>query len=677
MRFFCRFAVVLGLLPGVRAGAQVPDSATLAGFRYRAIGPVNMGSRITDIAADPHNSKILYIAAATGGIWKTVNAGTTFFPLWEHEDVASMGAIAIAPSNTQIIWAGTGESNARNSASPGRGIYKSTDGGISWTLMGLEKTQHIGRIVIDPLNPDIVYVAAIGDLWNDNPERGLYKTVDGGKTWQLSKFISDKAGFVDILMDPRDHNTLYAASWERVRKVYALKSGGPGSGLWKTTDAGKTWHEITGGGFPATPKGRIGLALAASNPNIVYALVEADSIRGAKPQRLLSGLYRSADAGKTWTWMSTTDNRPFYFSQIRVDPKNPNRVYRMAIDFQFSDDGGHSWMTGMVGNHEDYHAMWIDPNDPEHYIIGGDAGIFQTWDRGGTYDALNQMPIAQFYNISFDYEVPYRVCGGMQDNGTSCGISRRRSGTLEMDDWFAVNSADGFHTAQDWSDPNIIYYESQGGAMTRRNLFTDETASIKPHTAAVSTYGRQIEQIMEDTGGGPLPGVGGGGRGGGGGGGFGGGGGGFGGGAGGGAGAAAQAGAPGAAPVARRPALTPEQKKEQADQIRARMKEDMANPNSAQRWNWNTPFLLSQFDPNVFYSGSERVFKSVEKGDSPFAISGDLSTQDADRLRMANGYDADGNVAPDPSGGITNDAAAWLAEQNGTVVSLAESPMRA
>jgi photosystem II stability/assembly factor-like uncharacterized protein len=462
-------AVGLLILPPATGLAQAPDSVTLAGMRWRPIGPVNMAGRITDVEADPRNPKVFYVAGAASGLWKTVNAGTSFFPLWENQPIASLGDIAIAPSNPNIVWLGTGEEDSRNSVTPGFGIYKSVDGGVTWRSMGLEKTQHIGRIVVHPSNPDIVYVSALGALWASNPERGLYKTTDGGRTWKLSKFISDKAGFIDIAMDPRNPDVLFAASYERVRKPYYLKSGGPGSGLWKTTDGGNTWREVRGGGFPATTKGRISVVIAPSRPNTVYAMVEADSVRGQKPQRLLSGLYRSTDGGSTWRWMNTTNGRPFYFSQIRVDPKNPDRVYRMAVDFQFSDDGGYSWRAGMLGIHEDYHAMWINPNDPEHFIIGGDAGIFQTFDRGGTYDALNNMPMGQFYGISFDYQVPYRVCGGLQDNGTSCGVSRRRNGLLQMTDWFAVNAADGLQTAQDPINPEWVYYESQGGNLLRRN----------------------------------------------------------------------------------------------------------------------------------------------------------------------------------------------------------------
>lgn len=604
------------------AHAQTPDSATLASLRWRLIGPVNMAGRITDVEGDPRSSKIFYVAGATGGIWKTINAGTTFIPLWENAPIASMGDIAIASSDPKIIWAGTGEDDSRNSVSPGMGIYKSTDGGVTWTAMGLEKTQHIGRIVVHPTDPDIVYVAALGALWTSNPERGLYRTDDGGKSWKLSKFISDKAGFVDVAMDPRNPNVLYAASWERVRKPYYLKSGGPGSGLWKTTDGGKSWQEIAGGGFPRTQKGRIGLAIAPSDPDIVYALVEADSARGEKPQRLQSGLYRSNDAGRTWKWINSTTNRPFYFSQIRVDPKDPNRIYRMAVDFQFSDDGGYSWRAGMLGNHEDYHGMWIDPNDPEHFVIGGDAGIFQTWDRGGTYDALNNMAMGQFYGVSFDYQVPYRVCGGLQDNGSSCGISRRRNGQLQMTDWFAVFAADGLQTAQDPSDPNLIYYESQGGNIARRNLATGELVSIRPRTVTVAQYGNQIRAIRGD----------------------------------------------GSKPV------TAEQEKQIAD-IRERMKREMADPNVALRWNWNTPFILSQHDPNVFYSGADKIFKSVKKGEVPYAISPDLTARNPDWLRISSGFDADANPAIDASGGITRDATG--AEENATIVTINESTIRA
>ena len=612
---------LLALLAAGSLAAQTPDSATLASLRWRSIGPVNMAGRVTDVEGDPRNPKVFYVTGATGGVWKTINAGTTWIPLWERAAIASIGDIAIAPSDSKVLYVGTGEGNARNSVAPGWGIYKSTDGGITWQSAGLEKTQHVGRIIVHPTNPNIVYVAAVGATWGPNGERGLYKTIDGGKTWELSKFVSENAGFIDVAMDPRDPNVLYAASWERSRGPYFLKSGGPGSALWKTTDGGRSWKEIKGGGFPETAKGRMNIQIAHSDPKIVYVMVEADSVRGAKPQRLLSGLYRSTDAGKTWKWQSTIDNRPFYFSQIRVDPKNPNRIYRMAVDFGFSDDGGYSWRTGMFGNHEDYHAMWIDPNDPEHYIIGGDAGIFQTWDRGGTYDAINNMAMGQFYVVSYDFQVPYRVCGGLQDNGSSCGWSRRRNGQLQMTDWFAVNAADGLYTAQDPLDPNIVYYESQGGNITRRNLGTGEVANIRPRTVNIATYGQQIAQIKGEGG-----------------------------------------------------TLSPEQEKQIAD-VRTRMKREMSDPNVALRWNWNTPFFVSAHDPNVFYSGADKVFKSAKKGRDPIAISPDLTAHDPTWLRVSSGFDAEGNAASDASGGITRDATG--AEENATISVMTESPVRA
>jgi photosystem II stability/assembly factor-like uncharacterized protein len=622
MRMSRSIVAVLALAMTTLAGAQTPDAATLASMKWRSIGPVNMAGRMTDIAVDPRNPKVFFLSGAGGGIWKTVNAGTTFFSVWEKMPVGGIGDLAIAPSNSNIIYAGTGEQNSRNSIIPGYGVYKSTDGGISWTSVGLEKTQQIGRIVVHPTNPNIVYVAALGAVWNSNPERGLYKTTDGGKNWTLVKSINEKTGFVDVAMDPRNPEVLYAASYERYRKPHFLSSGGPGSALWKTTDGGRSWTEIKGGGFPATNKGRMNINIAPSDPNIVYVMVEADSVRGAKPQMLLSGLYRSADAGKTWKWMSTVNNRPFYFSQVRVDPKNPNRVYRMAVDFAFSDDGGRSWKLSMIGNHEDYHAMWINPNDPDHFIIAGDAGVFQTFDRGGTFDSINNMPMGQFYGVSYDFQVPYRVCGGLQDNGSSCGPSRRRNGQLQMTDWFQVGSADGLQTAQDWADPDNVYYTTQGGNIFRRNLATGENASARARTVTRQQFGQQIAAIKGD---GTTP-------------------------------------------------LTADQQK-QIDDIRAQMKTQLADPSVATRWNWNAPFIVSHHNPNVVYTGAEKLFKSVEQGANPRAISGDLTRATEEWIRIAGGFDANGNAAMDASGGITRDATG--AEENSTLVNIVESPIRA
>lgn len=619
-------------LPAQQAAKQEApatlDSATLAGLRWRSIGPANMGGRIADIAGIPSPSRTFFVAAAGGGIWKTTNAGTTFRPVFEHERVVSMGALAIAPSDTNIVWAGTGEQNSRNSISPGGGIYKSTDGGLHWKLMGLEKTQQIGRIVVHPTNPDIVYVAALGHLWGSNPERGLYKTTDGGKTWKLIKFISDKAGFIDVAMDPHDPNTLYASSWERVRGPWFFNSGGPGSALWKTTDGGDSWTKIQGGGFPSTALGRIGIAISASNPDIVYALVEADSIRGAKApfpvpladsgnakavkqNRLLSGLYRSDDAGKTWRWMNDKDVRPFYYSQVRVDPKDPNRVYWSSTPVNFSTDGGRTVRNATIGIHVDHHAMWIDPNDPAHFVVGDDGGVSQTWDKGGNYHFLNVIPIGQFYEVSYDMAVPYRVCGGLQDNGSWCGPSRKANDPITNADWFTVGGGDGFYTAQDPTNPNIIYAESQGGNIGRLDYATGErTNVVKPTWRPV--YLQYEDSILIERG------------------------------------------------DTTKPVSKPVQKR--IDQLRAEQRADSAALDL--RFNWNTPYFISPHSPSTIYIGGNRVLKSTNRGDYVFPISPDLSDRDTAKIR----------VSIKTTGGITNDATG--AETYATITTLAESYMR-
>jgi hypothetical protein len=607
------------------------DSTTLAGFRWRSIGPANMAGRVTDVEGVPGNPKVFYVATATGGIWKTINAGTMFFPLFDKERVVSMGDIAVAPSNPNIIYAGTGEEDSRNSISPGGGVYKSTDAGRTWKLMGLEATQQVGRIVVDPGDPNIVYVAALGHAWNSNPERGLYKSTDGGTTWQLVKFVSDKAGFVDLAMDAKDHNTLYASSWERVRGPYFLKSGGPGSGLWKSTDAGATWKEIRGGGFPETTKGRIGIAVSPSNPQVVYTWVEADTLprrlaRGEKPdtskkQKTRSGIYRSADGGATWTLTYRNeppasggglgDARPFYYSQIRVDPRNPDRIYWMSSVFRTSEDGGKTFRRGALGVHTDWHGMWIDPSDPEHFILGDDGGIAITYDRGGTYDFVNTFPIGQFYAVSYNMEKPYKVCGGLQDNGTWCGPSRAKNRIgITNNDWFNVGGGDGFYSAMDPDDPNIIYTESQGGNASRLNVAQNTRAVI------MRGGGRDRTSIFEDS-----------------------------------------------VIIARGDTTKPEtpQITRTLADLRTRAAADSAR---GYRFNWSTPFFLSPHSPTTVYMGANRLLKSSDRGDHFFPISPDLSTKDSARIIMSTRL----------TGGITRDNSG--AETHGTITTVAESPIR-
>jgi photosystem II stability/assembly factor-like uncharacterized protein len=615
MRFRRLAPALLALSFPAIARAQL-DSVTLAGFRWRNIGPANFGGRVADIAAIPSPSKTFYVATAGGGIWKTTNAGTTFKPIFDNQRVVSMGALAIAPSDTNQVWAGTGEQNSRNTIEPGMGIYKSTDGGKTWKLTGLEKTQHIGRIVVHPTNPNVVYVAALGAAWKSNAERGLYKTEDGGATWKVVKFIDDSTGFIDVAMDPSNPQVLFASAYQRLRGPYFLSSGGKGSGLWKTTDGGATWSEIKGGGFPETKKGRIGLAISRSNPQIVYALVEADTnpnpkpAPGSKPQNR-SGLYRSDDGGQNWKFQNDQDTRPFYYSQVRVDPKNPDRVYWSSTPVLFSDDGGKTARSATNTIHVDHHAMWIDPNDPEHIIVGNDGGVAQTWDRGGNFVAVTSLPIGQFYAVSYDFAVPYNVCAGAQDNGSWCGPSRHRNGSVGSAFWFGYSGGDGFWTAQDPMDPKIIYGESQNAGITRWNLATGQTNFVG--AGGLFARYRQFEDSII---------------------------------------------------IVRGDTTQPETRdiRNHVADLRARQRQDSLN--SITRFNWETPFFLSTHNKDVLYVGGNHVFKSTQRGDNLLSISPDLSKQDMKKI----------DVSMKTTGGITVDATG--AETYGTVVALAESYMK-
>jgi photosystem II stability/assembly factor-like uncharacterized protein len=614
-------AVAVLTLVAVPALSQTPpaaitlDSTLLAAFRWRPIGPANMAGRITDVEGIP-GSATFFFAAASGGIWKTTNGGTTFRPVFDDYPCISMGDLAIAPSDTMQVWAGTGEEDSRNSISPGCGIFKSTDGGLTWKRMGLEQSGAIGRIVVHPTNPNIVYVAALGQIWGPNRERGLYKTTDGGQSWQLVKFISDRAGFVDVAMDPSNPDVLFASSWERVRGPYFLRSGGPGSALWKTTNGGTSWTEVRGGGLPETTKGRISVAIAASDPKVIYLMVEADTTpnprpaAGKAPQTRPSGLYRSGDGGSTWEKTNGNNVRPFYYSQVRVDPKDPNRVYWSSTPVNYSNDGGKTLGNATVGIHVDHHAMWIDPTNPSHFIVGNDGGIGITWDKGGTYDFPNILPLGQFYNVSYGMEFPYTVCGGLQDNGSWCAPSRRRQGDITNADWTNVGGGDGFVTQQDPREP-IVYVESQGGNMSRLDMRTNERTSLQRPDF------RPRYQIFEDS------------------------------------------------IVIERPDTTrPETaaQRRRIAQLRARQRTDSAD--LALRWNWNTPFLLSAHNPSVFYAGANKVMKSTMRGDSLRAISPDLSTRDTMKIRVS--LRGTGGVTPDLTG----------AETHCTIVSLNESPVR-
>ena len=598
------------------ATAQSLDSATVAGLRWRTVGPANFMGRLSDVVGIPSPSKTLFVAAAAGGIWKTTNNGTTWRPVFDDKRVISMGMLAIAPSDTQQVWAGTGEPNSRNTIEPGAGIYKSTDGGLTWALKGLEKTQHIGRIVVHPTNPNVAYVAALGAAWKANPERGLYKTTDGGTTWQLVKFVSDKAGFVDVAMNLKDPNILFAASWERLRTPYSLKSGGPGSALWKSTDAGTTWTEVKGGGFPEGIKGRIGLDINRSNPNMIYAMVEAAAPEAGgayTPSRTPrdNGLWRSTDGGATWTKMSSINVRPFYYSQVRSDPKNPERVYFSSTELQVSDDGGKSSRNAAQQVHVDQHGIWIDPNDPERWVIANDGGIAFTYDKGGNFIQMQNLPLGQFYEVSYDMAVPYNICSGAQDNGSWCGPSKRRAGTTTLGYWYTIAGGDGFYTAMDPTDPNIVYAESQAGNASRLNLKSGERLQFsKPNwQPGYKTWEDSIATVRGD----PLV----------------------------------------AATKAQTAAIAP---------LRTQQKKDSVD--LALRFNWNAPFFISPHNPAVIYFAGSRVLKSTKRGEDFNLISPDLSKR----------LEAKIDTSVRLTGGVTIDATG--AETYGTVVALEESPAK-
>jgi photosystem II stability/assembly factor-like uncharacterized protein len=447
------------------------DETFLKNLQFRSLGPAIMGGRIDDIAVVENNPSTFYVGAATGGLWKTTNNGTTFDPIFDSQGSTSIGDIAIAPSDPSIIWVGTGEPNNRQSSSWGDGIYRSLDAGRTWTNMGLRDTKHIGRVVIDSRDPGTVYVAALGHLWGPNKERGVFKTTDGGKTWTNVLFINEDTGVIDLAMDPESPLTLYAAAYQRRRTPWGFNGGGPGSAIYKTIDGGANWTRLTKG-LPEGITGRIGLDIYRRNPNIVYALVENSK----------GGTFRSDDRGETWRKMSDMDSRPMYYSQVRIDPNNDQRIWQLAAPLYFSEDGGKTWVTTFGQRiHSDFHAMWIDPANSDHVLAGCDGGLQASYDRGHTWDFINTIPLGQFYEVSLDNQKPFWVYGGLQDNGSWSGPS----GTLNQegitnDDWFRTGGGDGFYSVVDPSDPSIVYVESQNGSVSRLELKTSERKSIKP-----------------------------------------------------------------------------------------------------------------------------------------------------------------------------------------------------
>jgi len=613
-------------------------------FVWRGIGPASMGGRIDDIAAVESNPYIFYVGFATGGVWKTVNNGTTFTPIFDTNSTASIGDIAIAASNPDIVWVGTGEANNRQSSSFGDGIYKSTDAGKTFTKMGLENSQTIARIVIDPKDPNVVYVAVLGHLFGPNKERGVYKTTDGGKTWNNAKFIDADTGFTDLVMDGSDNKTLYAASYQRRRTSWGFNGGGPGSGIWKTTDAGKNWTKLQGNGLPEGLMGRIGIDVSRSNPNVLYAQIEVGASVGTggeeqvppgasptptptptpvttaspvasptptPPDPKKSGVWRSDDKGKTWRVVATCfnaggcpeNNRSMYYSQIRVDPSNPENVFVGGLNFSKSTDGGKKFTSLQQGiAHSDHHAIWVDPKNGNHLLIGNDGGLDVSYDQGATWEFINTIPAAQFYAIAADMRKPYYVYGGLQDNGSWGGPSQTRSNAgITNADWFRTGGGDGFYSQADPNDYNVVYSESQNGSMSRTDLRTGRSVSIRPRAAA-------------RRGGGGAGGGGGGRRGG------------------------AQ---PGASP-----SPTPEDPQAALAAIAAQQGfggfgglaatsniVPAPSPGEQFRFYWNTPIVMSPHNSRILYVGGDRFFKSLDRGDT-WTASADL-TKHVDRNKLS------------------------------------------
>ncbi|MGQ0704288.1 MAG: WD40/YVTN/BNR-like repeat-containing protein, partial [Gemmatimonadales bacterium] len=552
-----------------------PDTADrlrpglFAGLRVRPIGPATASGRIGEIAIHPSNRSTWYVAVHSGGVWKTMNAGTTWTSIFDSQNSYSIGTIAVDPNRPLVVWVGTGENNSQRSVGYGDGVYKSTDAGRSWTNAGLKNSNHIGKILIDPRNSDVVYVSAIGPLWSSGGDRGVFKTTDGGKTWTQSLKGDEWTGAYDLAFDPRNPDILFATTYQRARRQWGFIDGGPGSAIWKSTDAGASWVKLTRG-LPNEELGKIGIAVSSANPDIVYAIVEAANRTG--------GFFRSTDGGQNWERMSpATANPPFYYHKLYADPKDPERVYSMNVQLQVTEDGGRTFRSIQGRSHHvDNHALWIDPDDTRHLINGNDGGLYESFDRGATWRYTANLPVVQFYRVDVSQsESPfYLVCGGTQDNNTWCGPSgTATSHGVVNSDWFITVGGDGFVARIDPEDPNTIYSESQHGEMVRYDRSTGERIGIQPQP-------------------------------------------------------------------------------------------DAAEP--ASRWHWDSPLIISPHSRTRLYFGSQRLFRSDDRGDSWRPISPDLSRQlDRNKLQMMGRVWSVDAVAKNTSTSFF-----------GAIVSLSESPMR-
>jgi len=472
------FFLLLNLPAAARAQRTGPlTAADVADLVFRELGPAVTGGRVHDVEAVPGRAATVYVGAASGGVWRSYNGGTTWTPLWDDLPNSSVGDIALAPSDPRVVYVGTGGPNNRQSTLYGNGVWKSVDAGDTWTHLGLRETRHIGRIRVHPTDPEVVYVAALGDLWGPNEERGVFRSTDGGRTWRKVLYVDEHTGAVDLVMDPADPRILYAATYQRERRTWGFAGGGPGGGIWKTTDGGDHWTRLVTG-LPEGDLGRIGLAVAATAPNVLVATVEHASA---------AGVYRTEDGGGSWERVSRTNPRPMYYSHIYIDPTDADRVYVLGTSSYTSADGGRNFstlptqQTYDVGVHADHHALWIDPADPEHLILGGDAGIYVSWDRGTTFTRFNNLAIGQFYAVGVDLREPYNVYGGLQDNHSWMGPSRtRRFIGIVNDDWHQIGFSDGIFTQPDPVDNRTVYLNSNNGSLSRFDNLTGSSLGIRP-----------------------------------------------------------------------------------------------------------------------------------------------------------------------------------------------------
>ncbi len=545
-----RIATSLGLLTlslGVAISVSTTEIAAqaaittedMAAIFPRAIGPAVTGGRIHDVEALPDDPSTILVGTASGGLWKTENRGHTWVNVFADMPVSTFGDIAIAPSDPSVVYAGTGEQQNRQSSSYGNGVYRSDDGGDSWRHLGLDETRHTGKVIVHPTDPNTVWVGALGNLWAESEERGVFKSSNGGRSWEKVLYVDSFTGVIDMAIDPSDPNTLYAATYQRMRRAWGFNGGGAGSGIWKSTDGGETWARSESG-LPSGDKGRIGIALAPSNPNVLMALVEAEAPNG-------TGVYRSEDAGRSWEKVNDQNIRPMYYSHIFIDPNDDERVYTLATRSYVSDDGGRSFEqialapTYDVGVHADHHGLWINPRDPEHLYMVGDAGLHESYDRGVNFRRINNFPIAQFYAIGVDMRDPYWVYGGLQDNHSFYGPSenRRWAGILN-DDWMQNGFGDGMYWQVDPSDARYSYGSSNGGSYFRFDTKTGDIHDISPRAPLGQAY----------------------------------------------------------------------------------------------RFDWTSPMMLSEHDPNVLYVAGNRFFTSKDRGSS-WTATDDLSRQiDRDRLEI-------------------------------------------